>query len=144
MVTYGDPQIDADIERVVPHPGGANRLGNSYTPNGDVGQTKIVSLHTDKDGLVVVENESSYASLVPTGNLTTAIVVEEIPSHCDFSVAEAVAGWESLRAWLTGSPQPTAESIQGLCEDIAPTFGGPCRIDPDFVVPDIDSRIRPR
>jgi len=143
-VVYGDPVTDAQIERVSPHPGAAHRLQEDYTPTGNVGNVKIVSLHTDKDGLVFVENESEYASVVPASNLTTAVVVEAVPSHCGFTPAEAVAGWETLRGWVAGGPQPTAAGIQGLCAALAPTVGGPCRIDPTFVIPDMDGRIRPR
>src|SRR5919201_3731643 len=64
-VSYGDADIDALIQRVTPNPGAANRLEKHYTPTGSVGAAKIVSLHTDKDGLVVVENEneSAYAAV---------------------------------------------------------------------------------
>lgn len=142
-VVYGDP-IDALIQRVSPHPGAANRLQKDFTPRGDVGATRIVSLHTDKDGLVIVENESEYASVVPAGNLTTAVVVEAVASHCGFTAAETIASWEALRGWVAGAPQPTAAGIQALCTALAPTVGGPCRIDPAFVIPDMDGRIRPR
>ena len=143
-VDYGDPAINASIARVSPNPGAANRLGKSYTPTGNVGRTKIVSLHTDKDGLVLVENEAEYAMVVPAGNLTTAVVVEAVPTHCGFTQAEIVAGWESLRAWVNGAPQPTAASIQGTCQYLPSTFSGPCRIDPGFVIPGMDGRVRPR
>jgi hypothetical protein len=143
-VTYGDPSIDATIERVSPHPGAAHRLQENYTPTGAIGNAKIVALHTDKDGLVVVENESEYASVVPAANLTTAVAVEAVPSHCNFTSAEVVAGWETLRGWVAGLPHPSAASIQGLCTVLAPTVGGPCRIDPTFVVPNMDARVRPR
>lgn len=143
-VDYGDPTINATIERVSPNPGAANKLGKRFIPTGSVGMTKIVALHTDKDGLVVVENESEYASVVPPGNLTTAIVVETVPTHCGFTGAEVVAGWETLRAWAYGGPQPSPPTIQGTCLAVQPLFGGPCRIDPTFVVPDLDTRIRPR
>jgi hypothetical protein len=143
-VDYGDPALNASVERVEPNPGAANRLEKHYTPTGHVGDVKIVSLHTDKDGLVLVENEHEYAEVIPPANLTTAIVVETVPSHCGFTGAELVAGWEALRGWVTGGPQPSAAAIQGLCQAVAPTFGGPCRIDPTFVVPDMDGRVRPR
>jgi hypothetical protein len=143
-VDYGDPAINASINRVVPNPGAANRLGKNYTPTGNVGKTKIVSLHTDKDGLVLVENEGEYAKLVPAGNLTTAIIVEGVPTHCGFTQAETVAGWESLRAWVGGAAQPTAASIQLTCDSLLTAYSGPCRIDPGFVIPDMDGRIRPR
>ena len=144
-VYYGDPVIDASIARVSPHPGAENRLERYFTPSGDVGDTKIISIHTDQDGLVIVENQSEYASVVPDENLTVAIVVEKIPSHCGLNTAEALAGWESLRVWIAGGQQPTASEIQATCEALELAgFPGPCRIDPIFAVPDMDGRIRPR
>jgi hypothetical protein len=143
-VDYGDEGTNADVARVTPNPGAENRFDKHYTPTGDVGNTRIVSLHTDKDGLVIVENEHEYAQVVPPENLVTAIVVEEIPTHCGFSPAEVVAGWEALRAWVAGAPQPTVASIQMMCLALTSQFDGPCRIDPTFVVPDMDTRIRPR
>jgi hypothetical protein len=143
-VDYGDDEINEAIERVSPNRGAEHRLEKNYTPTGDVGHVRIVSLHTDKDGLVVVENESDYASRVRHRKFTSAVVVEAVPTHCGFTPAEIVAGWESLRAWVAGLGQPTPASLQGACLLAAPTVGGPCRIDPTFVIPDIDTRIRPR
>lgn len=144
-VNYGDDVINESIARVSPHPGAQNRFERYFTPTGDVGDTKIISMHTDKDGLVIVENESEYASMAPAENITVAIVVEDFATHCGFTAAEAVAGWESLRAWLAGFPQPSALTIQSTCLDLeSPAFPGPCRIDPTFVTPDMDGRIRPR
>ena len=148
-VTYDIPAIDASIERVATNPGAANRLGRNYTPSGAVGNVKIVSLHTDQDGLVIVENESDYAEVVPASNLTTAIVVEGAPSHCGFTDAEVVSGWESLRGWVAGQPQPTAASLQGTCQFLAAggagvPVPGPCRIDSSYVIDDMDGRVPPR
>ncbi|HSB61259.1 MAG TPA: hypothetical protein VLI67_06045, partial [Vicinamibacteria bacterium] len=126
-VDYGDPALNAAIARVAPNPGAANRLRKRYTPTGAVGTAKIVSIHTDKDGLVLVENESEYAKVAPPWQFTSAIVVEAVPTHCGFTGAEVVAGWESLRAWVAGGPQPTPAAIQGRCTALAPFFGGPCR-----------------
>lgn len=143
-VTYQDSFIDATIERVSPNPGAENRLERHYTPTGNVGNVKIVDIHTDKDGLVVVENESEYASVVPPARLTTAIVIEDAPTHCGFGEAEIVAGWESLRAWVGGAPQPTAATILATCTSLLPSFAGPCRFEPSFVIPDMDTRVPPR
>ena len=145
-VDYGDPVINAGIERVVPDPAARELLQASYTPSGDVGSVKIVSIHTDKDGLVIVENESEYASLVPASNLTVAVAVEDTPSHCGFTEAELVASWEALRAWVAGAAQPTVAVIQADCEALANggVAAGPCRFDPDFVIPEMNGRIRPR
>lgn len=134
--------IDTNIQRVSTNPGGVNRLKKNFTPVGNVGNVKIVSLHTDGDGLVIVENENEYAQVVPAANLTTAIVDEVGNTHCGFTASETLAGWESLRGWVAGGAQPTATSIQSTCVSI----GGPaqCRIDPAFVIPDMDVRVRPR
>jgi hypothetical protein len=144
-VTYPDPDIDAAIQRVAANPGAANRLEKNFTPKGNVGDVKIVSIHTSGDGLVIVENEKEYQDVVPVSNLTVAIVNEApLTTHCGFTGAETAAGWESLRGWLAGYPQPTAESIQLTCLALEPFFGGPCRFDKDFVIPDMDGRILPR
>ncbi len=147
-VTYEDAGIDATIQRVATQNGAKNRLDKSFTPKGQVGNVKIVSFHTDGDGLVIVENEKEYADVVPAGNLTTAIVNEAGNTHCGFTSDETLAGWESLRGWVAGGPQPTVAGVQGLCQFILATQTLPnprgCRFDPAFVIPDMDGRIAPR
>ena len=139
-VQYDNAIVDATIERVAAHPGGANRNEKNYTPTGKVGDVKIISTHTSGDGLVLVEHQQTYQDVVPASNLTVAIVNEEGNTHCGYSAAEIIAGWESLRGWVYGEPQPTVESIQATCE----ALGGPCRYDPDFVIPNMDDRTPPR
>ena len=145
-VDFGDAAVNADIERISPDPITRKRFLGNYTPNGKVGDVKIVSIHTDKDGLVIVENQSEYAAVVPPGNLTTAIIVEDTPSHCGFTPAETVAAWESLRGWVAGLPQPTAQNLQDTCNGVVGggLADGPCRYDPGFVVPDLNDRVRLR
>lgn len=145
-VDYGDVEINENIERVSPRKGPAKRLARNYTPNGDVDGTRHIAMHTDKDGLVIVENQGEYASVAPASKFTVAVAVEAVPTHCGHTPAEVVAGWESLRGWLAGAPQPSAASIQGTCQAVEASglAPGPCRFDPTFVIPDIDGRIRPR
>ena len=146
-VNYDDGgPVDQNITRVATNPGAENRLNKNYIADGSIGSAKVVSLHTDKDGLVIVENENFYASVVSPSNLTTAIAVETTPTHCGFTAAETVAGWESLRAWVGGGPQPTAQDVQNTCQFLVTNSlaTGPCRIDPNFVIPPLSNRIRPR
>jgi hypothetical protein len=75
--------------------------------------------------------------------VTTVIVEESQATHCVFSPGEIVAAWVALRDWIETGEQPTARDIQDTCEDL-PFLGELCRIDPDFGIPDIDDRIRPR
>ena len=142
-VDYGDPEINDAIKRVKAKRRFRKKLAKNFTPKGNVGGAKIVSLHTDKDGLVLVENQSEYAKVVSPQNLTIAIAVEPVPTHCVFTPGEILAGWESLRDWIETGEQPTATDIQATCNAL-PLLGEVCRFDPDFVIPDMDGRIRPR
>ena len=147
-VDYGDPAVNAGVERVTSDPSARFFLRDHFTPSGDVGATKIVSLHTDKDGLVIVENQSEYASRGASRNLTVGIVVEDTPSHCDFTDAEVIAAWEALRGWVAGVATADRRGLSRPdCEALGGRWSrrlGPCRFDPDFVVPDLDGRVRPR
>jgi len=141
-VTYNDAGVDAAIQRVAYDSQARKRLLKNYTPNGDVGATKIVSIHTDGDGLVIVESEEDYADVVPAANLTTAIVDEAGNTHCGFSGPEFAAGWESLRDWLAGGSQPTPADILAKCLTLGPA--AQCRFNTGYVIGEFDTRIPPR
>lgn len=147
-VEYADPEINATIERVRANRGAAKKLKKNFTPRGDFreDELKIVSIHTDKDGLVLVENQKEYQDVVDADTLTVAVVVEDSPTHCGFTQAEFAAGWESLRFWLAGFPQPDAAALQANCQGIESLLpgSGPCRFDASFEIPDMDGRIPPR
>jgi hypothetical protein len=143
-VAYENASIDAAVERVAAHPGGANRHAKNFTPKGIVGDVKIVSNHTSGDGLVIVEQQEPYQSSVDADNLTVAVVNEAGNTHCGFTGGELVAGWEALRGWVATDVQPSVADIQGTCLAVQGAFGGPCRYDPGFVIPSMDLRIAPR
>ena len=134
FVTYDSPEIDALIRRVEPRFFDALNLFFNYTPLGITGDAKIVSLHTDQDGLVFVENQTEFRNKVASDQLTIGIVAEEQPSHCGFTEAEAVAGWEELRNWLESDVQPDVVGMQSTCQLLASSglAQGPCRFDPSF------------
>jgi hypothetical protein len=141
-VTYPDPAIDAAIQRVTADSKASKDLEKNFTPKGAVGAAKIVSIHTDGDGLVLVEQEKEYQDVVPAANLTTAIVNEPGNTHCGFTAQELFAGWEELRDWIAGGTQPTASDLQARCLTIG--TAAQCRYDPAFVLNDLDTRILPR
>src|SRR5262245_39250323 len=141
-VSYSDPVIDAAIQRVAADKQAEKDLDRNFTPKGEVGATKIVSIHTDGDGLVIVEQEKEYQDVVPAANLSTAIVDEAGNTHCGFNAPELAAGWEELRDWIAGGPQPTAQDIQDRCLTLG--SAAQCRINPAFVLNDLDTRIPPR
>jgi len=143
-VTYNDAGVDAGIQRVAYDNQAHNRLEKYFTPKGDIGATKIVSIHTDGDGLVIVENEEDYADKVPAANFSLGVVDEAGNTHCGFNAPELIGGWESLRAWIAGGPQPTAADLQTACLASPGGSATSCRINASYVLGEFDSRIPPR
>jgi hypothetical protein len=140
-----DPAIQANILRIVADPAAAAELHRVSDFGGAVGSAKILSMHTSRDELVIPGNQDFVRAVVPADQRTIAIVDEDTPTHCGFTDAEGLAGWEALRAWKDGAPQPDVAALQEECEGLQ-TAGvdGPCRFDPDAQVAPFDSIVRPR
>jgi hypothetical protein len=146
-VDYGsDAAIDAGIARLVADPGAAIALHASSDFRGAVGNAKILSMHTSRDELVIPGNQDFVRDLVAPAQRVSAIVDEDSPSHCGFTAAEGVAGWEALRAWKDGAAQPDVADLQRQCTTYAASglVDGPCRFDPDAQVTPFDTIVRPR
>jgi hypothetical protein len=144
-VDYGDGLLNANIARVTPDALAALRLKWLSDFRGEIGGTKVLSLHTSRDQLVVPANQSVLRTRVPAGQLVSALVREDESSHCGFNLAEGMAGWEALRAWRAGGAQPTLAELQSRCAAaMAAGSDGPCRFDGEQSVPALDSVIRPR
>ena len=145
-VAYADSSIDAGIQRIAADLIAARQLRWYSDFRGDIGAAKILSLHTSRDELVVPANQSVLRSRVPGTQLTSAIVAEAEPTHCGFTDAEGLAGWNALRAWMAqAAAQPTVSSLQADCRTLsAGGTTGPCRFDDSVAVPPLDSVIAPR
>lgn len=146
-VDYGDaPQVATRITRLVGDPLAAQALQAASDFHGRVGAARILSLHTSRDELVIPANQEFIRNQVPPTQWVSAIVAEDQPSHCGFNVTEGLAGWEALRAWLGGAPQPTVASLQQACQMLVAGghADGPCRFDPAAALPAFDSVVRPR
>jgi hypothetical protein len=146
-VDYGsDPAIDAGILRIVADPRASAELHAVSDFRGAVGAAKILSMHTSRDQLVVPGNEDFVRDAVPADQRTIAIVDEDEPTHCGFSDAEGLAGWEALRAWKDGAPQPDVGDLQSQCESLETDadVDGPCRFDADASIVPFDDVVRPR
>lgn len=142
-----DPLIDAGIARILADPVAALQLHQVSDFRGLIGSAKVLSLHTSRDQLVVPGNEDFIRAVVPPTQLTSAIVDEDAPTHCGFTEAEGLAGWEALRAWKDGAPQPDVADLQHDCVALQTTPGvaaGPCRFDPAAQVAPFDAIVRPR
>ncbi len=132
--------------RIVAEPDAAAELHAVSDFTGQIGDAKIISMHTSKDQLVIPGNENFVSDAVHADQRTIAIVAEDNPTHCGFSDAEGLAGWEALRAWKDGAPQPSVEDLQTQCESLEADAGvdGPCRFDPNAQIVPFDEIVRPR
>ncbi len=134
-IDYGNADINTTIQRSIALPSARQFFLDNYTPRGSIGDTKVVSIHTSKDGLVKVENQQTLLQLLPADQLTTAIVVEAEASHCGFSMDEGAAAWNQLLAWSAGAAQPDAQDIQESCQ-AANSDPDQCRFDVNFQLGD--------
>lgn len=130
-VDYGDEDINVRIQRSAALPSSRQAFLNNYTPKGEVGSAKIVSIHTSGDDLVKAENQLTLSKLFPDTSITLAVVVEEEPSHCAFNDNEVIAAWNKLLSWTEGESQPSASDLQQEClnQGSNPNL---CRYDPGF------------
>ncbi len=99
------------------------------------GRAKILSLHTSKDQLVVPAHQTHLRRRYPAERLVSAIVAEDAPTHCTFTIAEGLASWQALRAWRAGAPKPSVASLQTACTALVGAgAAGPCRIDANAAI----------
>ena len=145
-VNYGDALIDTRVPRIGADPLAAFDLARASTLTGRVGaHTRIVSLHTDGDELVRLSHQQSVRTLYGTKALSVP-VDEAVGSHCGFSSAELVAGWEQLRARMAESQSSwnTLRLVEDCAAAIRQGWTGPCRFAPDLAVDTLATTMRPR
>lgn len=145
FVDYGDDDLNATIRRVAADPFSALDFRARSSLRGD-GAAKVISLHTRHDELVVPEHQSWLRATLPPTRLTSALIAESAPSHCEFNPAEALAAWNALRVWIDAGEQPDAVELQARCLALvdAGNIDGPCRIDPDAETRPLDAVMRSR
>ena len=133
-IDYNDDSINQSSLRTIALPSAEDTLLANYTPNGNIGSTKIVSIHTSHDGLVRVQNQSALINTLPENQLTVGIVDDSnSPSHCGFSTDEGLAAWVELTDWVNGSIQPTPLDLDTTCRTSAANQGN-CNYDPSLTV----------
>lgn len=147
-VDYGDAGLNAGILRVQSDPLARYRLQRNFTPTGVVGTqgVKILTTTTTGDGLVVPEHQSALLGKLDEFNWARAQVRESTGSHCGYSDAELLAGFDAMYDWARGqSIKPTAGQIQQRCDDLR-LFGTPgaCRYEANAVPASLETRIRSR
>ena len=133
-IDYNDYSINQSSLRTIALPSAEDTLLANYTPNGNIGSTKIVSIHTSHDGLVRVQNLSALINTLPENQLTVGIVDDSnSPSHCGFSTDEGLAAWIELTDWVNGSIQPTPLDLVTTCRTSAANQDN-CNYDPSLAV----------
>ncbi|MBN8727667.1 MAG: hypothetical protein J0H15_08175 [Xanthomonadales bacterium] len=138
--------VESDIARIGADPEAAIALGLSSDFRGAIGTAKVLSIHTSRDQLVIPGNQDFLRARLDSAQLTSAIVTEDAPSHCGFTAAEGLAGWEALRAWKDGAAQPAVADLQQACGELVAggDAEGPCRFDPEAEIEPFDAVVRPR
>lgn len=150
---YGDDWLNRRIGRGIGLPAARRALAANYNPSGEIGDTRIVSIHTSRDGIVAVENQAVLQSLLPPEQLSVGIVAESAPTHCGFRESEVIAAWNLLQRWVEGGARPDAAALREECHavsdrtdrgaiprdwDRAPDgelhSGNRCRYAPDFEI----------
>ena len=145
-VDYNDDAINAGIARISGDPFASLyfRWASDFRGRIDPA-TKVISIQTSQDQLVIPANQYALRQTLPGAQLTSALVNESKPSHCGFTLAEGVAGWEALRGWMASGAQPGVPDLQSTCgAAMGAGAAGPCRYDANIVVPTFDSQVRPR
>ena len=145
-VDYNDATINANIARIQGNPFASLYFRWASDFRGRIAPTtKVISIQTSRDQLVIPANQYVLRQTLPSTQLTSALVNEATPSHCGFTAAEGAAGWEALRAWIGGHAQPQVADLQTTCNAaISAGAAGPCRYDASVSVPTFDSQVRPR
>ena len=133
-IDYNDEAVNEAAVRTFALPSAKDALLANYSPIGNVGDTKIVSIHTSHDGLVRLANQQTLQSLVPANQLTIAIVDDsKSPSHCGFTIDEGLAAWNELTEWVNGAIQPTVSDLRSACLETAIDVDD-CNYAPDLVI----------
>lgn len=145
-VVYPDAIVERDIRRVDADAFASLDLKRSFQPLGLIGNAKLLTTHTSGDGLVLPAHGRALEGRVPSAQWSRAFVVESDPSHCGYSDAEVLGGFEALNDWINIGAKPDAASIQAKCEQerSASSSLGFCRYDPAYVPPALSTAIKPR
>lgn len=139
---YADADLDARIRRVAAQPAAAVEFNWHSDYRGDIGNARILSLHTSGDQLVIPQHQYVLRERTAPAQLVSAVVRETQPSHCGFSEREGLVAWEALQRWKGGGPKPSVAQLQQGC--LSTAADGECRFDESYVPATFDSRVPPR
>ncbi len=88
----------AAAPRIAADPGAVDYVTRNIVFNGNLSGVPVLTMHTSGDGLVVVQNEQAYASVVnaaDNGDLLRETFVHRA-GHCTFTPAETITAFQTL------------------------------------------------
>ncbi len=146
---FGDAALNSSIRRLKADPVARFELARQYTPSGRIGATKLLTVSTSGDGLVVPEHLRFLEGKVPENQWRRALIQESTPSHCGFSDGELIASWNQLRGWSQRQsatsaplPAPSVSSLNAACA-LVPASGS-CRFASAENLNPLSSKIKTR
>jgi pimeloyl-ACP methyl ester carboxylesterase len=110
--------------RIAPDPAARQKFAGLGTPTGDI-KVPTLTLHTEADPLVLVQNEAVFAGKVAASTRKTADLVQlytKAPAryakpapygagHCNFTADELTGTVSALDGWVRGGVYPTGPAL---------------------------------
>jgi pimeloyl-ACP methyl ester carboxylesterase len=110
--------------RIAPDPAARQKFAALGTPTGDI-KVPTLTLHTEADPLVLVQNEAVFAAKVAASKAKTADLVQlytKAPAryanpapygagHCNFTADELTGTVAALDGWVRGGIYPTGPAL---------------------------------
>ena len=107
--TSDDAALNAGIERLIADPQARAYAATWYEPNGSIGATPLIILHTSRDPIVPdAGNNDKYQALVEAsgnGDFLLRRTVDRF-GHCTLSPQEIFGSFADLVAWVETGMRP--------------------------------------
>jgi pimeloyl-ACP methyl ester carboxylesterase len=131
LYTAAGLSLDADLEtlkkaaRITANPGALTYLTENVIYNGQL-PFPVLTMHTTGDGLVSVQDEQAYASVVTKAKDKAELkqIFVHRAGHCEFSPAETITALQTLELRLTGGKWKdlTATDLNNEATALGPTY----------------------
>jgi hypothetical protein len=138
-IDLADITLNQSVRRLQAQPFDRFDLMRHYSPTGQIGSAKLLTISTSGDGLVAPEHLRYFEGVLPASQWQRALVRETSPSHCGFNDRELISSWDQLRNWASNqnAAAPTVQSLNSTC-------AGDCRFASAENLPRLDSVIKNR
>ncbi|QND52867.1 alpha/beta hydrolase [Phyllobacterium sp. 628] len=128
-----DAALNKDVERFTADPEGVRLLAYDSDLTGQI-VLPTLTMHAKDDPTAPVEFENVYRDTVTkagNGDLLVQTFTDE-HEHSKLSTPQYAALFQSMTDWIDKGTKPTPVSVDGICQQKAPTYGEPCRFDTKY------------